>query len=66
MEKLLRPSEAARELGMKRQSICRAMDRGRLKFVVVAGYRLIRPRDLQAYAAGKTTGRPRKGVKREA
>jgi len=39
MQKLLRPAEAARELGVHRQSICRAMDCGRLKFVVVAGYR---------------------------
>jgi len=60
MEKLLRPSEAAERLGMKRQSICRAMDCGRLRFIKVAGYRLIRPRDLRAYAATKTTGRPRK------
>lgn len=57
---LLRPAEAARRLGMSRQALSRAMNRGRVKFVTVAGMRMLTPQAVRAYAARKDTklGRP--------
>ena len=60
--RLIRPWEAAQRIGVSRQSLSRAMNRGRLKFVEVAGIRLIDRRTLTAYAKVKDQkpGRPRK------
>ena len=59
--KLLSTSEAARRAGIHRQTLSRAIKRGRIKIVEVGGRPYITPRELARYLRikDKKSGRPR-------